>query len=89
MIDDVKPNSDLELITSEKSTGLYLSRYKRCSFDLHSRMSAILGYLEIIEEMTDTLKHPDIKLYLYIIEDLCKEILKEFDNSLDEITHCE
>ncbi len=89
MRNELKTNSDLEVISSDKSIGLYLSRYKRCSFDLHSRMSVILGYLEIIQELTDTLKHPDIKLYLSIIEDLCKELLKEFDSSLDNFTHCE
>jgi len=57
--------------------------YRFCSHALHSKVSAILGYIEIIENDNLFINESDTFFYLKKIEELSKELLHDFHNLLD------
>ena len=64
-----------------------LDCYRRCSYLIHSKMSAVLGYLDLVKELTRAGEIKEVVIYLGLIENLCKEIIKDFDNSINLYLH--
>ena len=62
---------------------LFYVNFKNCSHSIHSKVYAILGYIELLKENTNLTKDASMLYYLNRMETLSKEMLNDFHNSLD------